>query len=116
WALLALPIRIRDRVLGTLWLSAEAGHAFSVTDIELVQGLADQAALAMATVRAYHDLQVSRAAVLRHEKLVAVGRLAAGLAHELRNPLQNAVGFIAELGERASANPLPERTDFEDFP
>jgi len=45
-------------------------------------------------------LQVSNVQLLRHEKLVAMGRLTSGLAHELRNPLQNVVGLTSELLER----------------
>ncbi len=115
-AVLAVPIRIREMPLGVLAVTGETGRAFTDADKELVQALADQAALAIANARAYHDLEVSRAAVLRHEKLVAAGRLAAGLAHELRNPLQNAVGFVATLRERAKAPALQGLSEFAEFP
>jgi signal transduction histidine kinase len=114
-AVLAVPVRVHDKILATVAVSSQTGHSFSLTDVELVQGLADQAALAMATVQVYHDLQFSRAALLRHEKLVAIGRLAAGLAHELRNPLQNAVGFIAELRDRVGKDAFPAHPQVADL-
>jgi signal transduction histidine kinase len=115
-AVLAVPLPSEAGVIATLTVTGMAGRIFSEADIELAQGLADLAALAMANARAYHDLQLSKAAVLRHEKLVLAGRLAAGLGHELRNPLQNAVGFIAELRERAAAPTLLATLGFEEFP
>jgi signal transduction histidine kinase len=115
-AVLAAPVRIRDDLLAIAAVSALTGHVFSEADAELLQGLADLAALAMANAQAYQELKVSRAAMLQHEKLVAVGRLAAGLAHEIRNPLQNAVSSIGELRERATSPALTGHPEFTDFP
>lgn len=39
------------------------------------------------------DLRSSQAEVVKNEKLAAVGRLAAGMAHEINNPLQAVLGF-----------------------
>jgi signal transduction histidine kinase len=114
-AVLVAPVRIRETLLGLLAVSGDTGRGFTDADIELVQALADQAALGMANARAYDELQVSNVQLLRHEKLVAMGRLTSGLAHELRNPLQNVVGLTSELMER-SRGTLRDHREFIDFP
>ncbi len=114
-AVLVAPVRLRETLLGLLGVSGDTGRGFTDADIELVQALADQAALGIANARAYDELQVSNVQLLRHEKLVAMGRLTSGLAHELRNPLQNVVGLTSELMER-SRGTLREHPEFADFP
>src|SRR5206468_263904 len=99
-AVLVVPVRIRETLLGLLGVTGDTGRSFTDADVELAQALADQAALGIANARAYDELQVSNVQLLRHEKLVAMGRLTSGLAHELRNPLQNLVGLTSELLER----------------
>ena len=47
---------------------------------------------------AYRDLQRSSEQLLRSERLAAIGRLAAQITHEIRNPL-NAIGLNLELLE-----------------
>jgi len=111
-AVLVAAVRIRRTLLGLLGVT---GRAFTDADVELVQALADQAALGIANARAYDELQVSNVQLLRHEKLVAMGRLTSGLAHELRNPLQNVVGLTSELVERSRGS-LREHPEFADFP
>src|SRR6267378_6328498 len=114
-AVLVVPVRIRETLLGLLGVTGDTGRSFTHTDVELAQALADQAALGIANARAYDELQVSNVQVLRHEKLVAMGRLTSGLAHELRNPLQNVVGLTSELLERSRGS-LREHPEFVDFP
>src|SRR5881296_1621953 len=114
-AVLVVPVRIRETLLGLLGVTGDTGRSFTDADVELAQALADQAALGIANARAYDELQVSNVQVLRHEKLVAMGRLTSELAHELRNPLQNLVGLAAELLER-SRGTLRQHPEFVDFP
>ena len=58
------------------------------------------------------DLRVRRtleAQVLRSQKLAAVGVLAAGIAHEINNPLSGVVGYAQLLAEREDLPPEVRR-------
>jgi signal transduction histidine kinase len=99
-AVLIAPVRVQETLLAWVAVAAETGYTFTLAEQELVQALADQAALGIANARACDELERSRAAQIKQERLVAMGRLAAWVAHELRNPLQNLVALIAELRDR----------------
>jgi signal transduction histidine kinase len=47
--------------------------------------------------RANMELQAAQTALVRSERLAGVGRLAAGLAHEIGNPLSAVLGFVEFL-------------------
>lgn len=86
-----------------------SGRPYSKQDLELLQTLANQAAIALDNARLYQEvknwgkeltrkvkertdeLKQSQAQLLQSEKLAGIGQLAAGIAHEIRNPL----GIIA---------------------
>jgi two-component system NtrC family sensor kinase len=86
--------------------------AFGKRDIRILTTVAAQVAMAAENVtlyeqikRAYEDLKAAQADVVQAAKLSAVGQLAAGVAHELNNPIGGILGYaqfslskIKELG------------------
>ncbi len=54
--------------------------------------------------RAYEELRQKSEMLIQNEKMSAIGVLAAGVAHELNNPLTAVVGFAQMIAEKLKAN------------
>jgi signal transduction histidine kinase len=50
--------------------------------------------------RAKRELEIAQDAIVRSEKLASVGRLAAGLAHEVGNPLSAVLGLVEHMRDQ----------------
>ncbi|MBI3080179.1 MAG: GAF domain-containing protein, partial [candidate division NC10 bacterium] len=123
---LGVPIISKGRVFGNLYLTEKQGaEEFSKEDEKLAVTLAAQAAIAIENAslyeelrRSYDELKQSQHLLVRQEKLASLGRLAAGLAHELNNPLSSVAGFAEALQRRAGGEGVadqPGATEFQEY-
>src|SRR5574337_312800 len=111
---LGVPVVSKGKVLGNLYVTEKQGAGeFSEEDETLAITLATQAAIALENAnlyeelrRSYDELKRSQQLLVRQEKLASLGRLAAGLAHELNNPLSSVAGFAEALQRRVEAEEI----------
>ena len=85
--------RIDPRAPGGAAEVAELGRAIARTTARLVEREETLAAKVQQLEAARADLLAARDAIVRSERLASVGRLAAGLAHEVGNPIAALLGL-----------------------
>jgi signal transduction histidine kinase len=120
---LGVPVVSKGKVLGNLYLTEKQGaDEFGEEDKTLAVTLAAQAAIALENAslyeelrRSYDELKESQQLLVRQEKLASLGRLAAGLAHELNNPLSSVAGFAEALQRRAGPDGVTDASGLAEF-
>jgi GAF domain-containing protein len=108
-SILSVPLLREGKSIGTIVLRRTEVHPFSDKQIALLQTFADQAVIAIGNVRTFEqvqertkelslsldELRAAQDRLIQTEKLASLGQLTAGIAHEIKNPLNFVNNFSA---------------------
>lgn len=87
-AQLCLPIVLHDVLTGVLCLGMKkSGEEFTQEDIDILLTLVGTEAIAIANAQLFNELSKTQAEAAQREKMAVIGTLAAGINHEICNPL-----------------------------
>ena len=92
-AMLAVPLRVKGRIIGSLSVGDREGRVFLDADAALLQGFADQAALALENARLYGEAERRR----REAELLALLARSVNESLDLDVVLQRIAGAAQEL-------------------
>ncbi|RUU42890.1 GAF domain-containing protein [Mesorhizobium sp. M6A.T.Ce.TU.002.03.1.1] len=112
-ALMGVPMLREGKVEGVFFLGKMEPNSFTSRQGELVQTFADQAVIAIENVRLFDqvqarteelsrsldDLRKAQDRLVQTEKLASLGQLTAGIAHEIKNPLNFVNNFSSLSGD-----------------
>jgi signal transduction histidine kinase len=96
-----VPILSGERVLGVMNLLVEEGYKENPEDRELLTSVAKTLAGIIERNRTEQEKQKLQEQLVQAEKLSALGRLTANVAHEIRNPLTSIGGYARRLNKTA---------------
>ncbi len=122
-SLVNVPLKAKDEVIGVLTVNNKISpRPFTDNDVHLLSALADYATIAIVNAQLYEEtrrwseelerkveertreLRAAQEQLLQTEKLASIGQLAAGVAHEINNPVGVILGFSQGILKTLSAD------------
>ena len=112
-SMLFTPLMNGDKPIGIISVTRKEPGSFTAHHVQLVRTFADQAVIAVENVRLFDqvqdrtmklaasldELRTAQDRLVQTEKLASLGQLTAGIAHEIKNPLNFVNNFSALSAE-----------------
>jgi signal transduction histidine kinase len=97
-AALCIPLFFEEKLIGLFNLGNKLSQdMFTDEDIDLLTTLANQLAIAIENARLHEANLAAQKQLLQADKLSSLGRIAAGMAHEIKNPLAAIKGMTQAI-------------------
>jgi len=113
-SLIYLPMMIEDRIIGVISAQSFKKNAYNQYQLDMLLNLANFVAIALDNASSYekiakanNDLKAAQDQLIQSEKMASLGQLTAGIAHEIKNPL-NFVNNFSELSVELTAEVIEE--------
>mgnify|MGYP001577137290 CR=1 FL=1 len=108
---MSIPIFSSEKLSGLINLADKAnGEPFSDDDLRIAVALSKYAVLALESISACRELKQEKEALAKQklflEKYASVGKLAAGVVHEINNPLDGIIRYTNMLLYQAADNTI----------
>ncbi|HXI48004.1 MAG TPA: CHASE3 domain-containing protein [Steroidobacteraceae bacterium] len=106
-AMVAAPLLVESKVFGVLVAARREADSFSSGECEFLKQTSEHVALAAhqielygALQQAYDDLRQTQKAVMQQERLLALGQMASGIAHDINNAISPIALYTESLLEK----------------
>ncbi len=130
-SLIYVPLMLNERIMGILSVQSFHKNAYSTYQLDMLNNLANYIATAFENALSYekinkanNELKAAQAQLIQSEKMASLGQLTAGIAHEIKNPLNFVNNFsdltvelakeLAEELEKVAERLKPEEKEYLD--